>query len=180
MAGGSLLPPHPPLGKQHPPPTDGLLAVQQQEGHQLCHKLSAVSELISAICHAAAVKSQACHARAGTYTAYSCTAHQLLSDGGVAGRHRYRPGTRALQEIRKYQKSTDLLIRKLPFARLVSGKTDQAACQLQNSMCSTTAQKCRSRASLAQSSTHEIFVSQNTHLAHQHPRQAYDAPCQCR
>jgi hypothetical protein len=168
-AGGSLLPPHPPLGKQHPPPTDGLLAVQQQEGHQLCHKLSAVSELISAICHAAAVKSQACHARAGTYTAYSCTAHQLLSDGGVAGRHRYRPGTRALQEIRKYQKSTDLLIRKLPFARLVSGKTDQAACQLQNSMCSTTAQKCRSRASPAQSSTHEIFVSQNTHLAHQHP-----------
>jgi len=33
--------------------------------------------------------------------------------------HRYRPGTRALMEIRKYQKSTDLLIRKLPFQRLV-------------------------------------------------------------
>ncbi|XP_072286624.1 histone H3-like centromeric protein A [Pyxicephalus adspersus] len=33
--------------------------------------------------------------------------------------HRYRPGTRALMEIRKYQKSTDLLIRKAPFARLV-------------------------------------------------------------
>lgn len=33
---------------------------------------------------------------------------------------RYRPGTRALLEIRKYQKSTDLLLRKLPFARLVS------------------------------------------------------------
>lgn len=33
--------------------------------------------------------------------------------------HRYRPGTRALQEIRKYQKSTDLLITKLPFSRLV-------------------------------------------------------------
>ncbi|XP_073454501.1 histone H3-like centromeric protein A isoform X2 [Aquarana catesbeiana] len=32
---------------------------------------------------------------------------------------RYRPGTRALMEIRKYQKSTDLLIRKAPFARLV-------------------------------------------------------------
>jgi hypothetical protein len=31
--------------------------------------------------------------------------------------HRYRPGTRALMEIRKYQKSTDLLIRKLPFQR---------------------------------------------------------------
>ena len=33
--------------------------------------------------------------------------------------HRYRPGTVALREIRKYQKSTDLLIRKAPFQRLV-------------------------------------------------------------
>lgn len=33
--------------------------------------------------------------------------------------HRYRPGTVALREIRKYQKSTDLLIRRGPFARLV-------------------------------------------------------------
>ncbi|KAM5146747.1 histone H3-like centromeric protein A [Mantella aurantiaca] len=34
-------------------------------------------------------------------------------------RKRYRPGARALMEIRKYQKSTDLLLRKAPFARLV-------------------------------------------------------------
>jgi histone H3 len=33
--------------------------------------------------------------------------------------HRFRPGTLALREIRTYQKSTDLLIRKLPFQRLV-------------------------------------------------------------
>ena len=33
--------------------------------------------------------------------------------------HRYRPGTVALREIRKYQKTTELLIRKLPFQRLV-------------------------------------------------------------
>ncbi|KAH9451272.1 hypothetical protein MJO28_009205 [Puccinia striiformis f. sp. tritici] len=33
--------------------------------------------------------------------------------------HRYRPGTVALREIRHFQKSTDLLMRKLPFARLV-------------------------------------------------------------
>ena len=32
---------------------------------------------------------------------------------------RFRPGTVALREIRKYQKSTDLMIRKLPFQRLV-------------------------------------------------------------
>ncbi|KAI9934110.1 Histone H3-like centromeric protein hH3v [Aspergillus wentii] len=34
-------------------------------------------------------------------------------------RHRYKPGTVALKEIRKYQRSYDLLIQKLPFARLV-------------------------------------------------------------
>ena len=39
--------------------------------------------------------------------------------GGVKKAHRYRPGTVALREIRKYQKSTDLLIRRLPFQRLV-------------------------------------------------------------
>uniref|UniRef100_A0A3Q1ETW2 Core Histone H2A/H2B/H3 domain-containing protein n=1 Tax=Acanthochromis polyacanthus TaxID=80966 RepID=A0A3Q1ETW2_9TELE len=33
--------------------------------------------------------------------------------------HHYRPGTVALREIRCYQKSTELLIRKLPFQRLV-------------------------------------------------------------
>ena len=33
---------------------------------------------------------------------------------------RFRPGSVALREIRQYQRSTDLLIRKLPFQRLVS------------------------------------------------------------
>ena len=51
--------------------------------------------------------------------------------GGVKKPHRYRPGTVALREIRRYQKSTDLLIRKAPFLRLYReimivklGKTD--------------------------------------------------------
>jgi histone H3 len=39
--------------------------------------------------------------------------------GGAKKPYRYRPGTVALREIRKYQKSADLLIRKLPFQRLV-------------------------------------------------------------
>nr|DAD47973.1 TPA_asm: hypothetical protein HUJ06_017910 [Nelumbo nucifera] len=39
--------------------------------------------------------------------------------GGVKKPHRYRPGTVTLREIRKYQKTTELLIRKLPFQRLV-------------------------------------------------------------
>jgi histone H3 len=38
---------------------------------------------------------------------------------GVKKPHRYKPGTVALRQIRKFQKSTDLLIRKLPFQRLM-------------------------------------------------------------
>lgn len=34
-------------------------------------------------------------------------------------KRRYRPGEKALREIRFYQRNTDLLIRRLPFARLV-------------------------------------------------------------
>ena len=39
--------------------------------------------------------------------------------GKVRKPYRYRPGTVALREIRKYQTSTELLIRKIPFQRLV-------------------------------------------------------------
>lgn len=39
--------------------------------------------------------------------------------GGIKKPHRFHAGTVALREIRKYQKSTDLLIRKLPFQRFV-------------------------------------------------------------
>ena len=38
--------------------------------------------------------------------------------GSLKKPHRFRPGTVALREIRRYQKSTDLLIRRLPFQRL--------------------------------------------------------------
>ena len=40
------------------------------------------------------------------------------ASGGIKKPHRYRPGTVALREICRYQKGTDLLIRKLPFQRL--------------------------------------------------------------
>ncbi len=39
--------------------------------------------------------------------------------GGLKKPHRYKPGTVALREIRRYQKSTELLIRRAPFQRLV-------------------------------------------------------------
>ncbi len=38
----------------------------------------------------------------------------------VPAKRRYKPGTVALREIRKFQASTKLLVQKLPFARLVS------------------------------------------------------------
>lgn len=40
-------------------------------------------------------------------------------------RTRYKPGTVALKEIRRYQNSTDLLIRKLPFQRFVRSIAQQ-------------------------------------------------------
>jgi histone H3 len=45
--------------------------------------------------------------------------------GGVKKPHRWRPGTVALREIRKYQKNTELLLRKLPFQRLVKEISQQ-------------------------------------------------------
>ena len=41
------------------------------------------------------------------------------AEGGVKKPHRYRLGTVALRVIRRYQKSTEMLIRKLPFQHLV-------------------------------------------------------------
>ena len=43
---------------------------------------------------------------------------------------RYRPGTVALREIRKFQKSNTLLIRKLPFQRLVREIAQERKCDV--------------------------------------------------
>jgi histone H3 len=43
-------------------------------------------------------------------------------EGGVKKPHRFRPGTVALREIKKYQKSTDLLLGKTPLLRLIKEK----------------------------------------------------------
>ncbi|TKC37846.1 hypothetical protein EI555_021486, partial [Monodon monoceros] len=51
--------------------------------------------------------------------ATNATHKSLPSSGGVKKPHHYRPDTVALHEIRCYQKSTELLIRKLPFQHLV-------------------------------------------------------------
>lgn len=41
--------------------------------------------------------------------------------------HRFRPGTQALREIRRYQKTTELLLRKQPFYRLVREVSEAVA-----------------------------------------------------
>ena len=51
--------------------------------------------------------------------ATKATRKSAPSTGGVKKPHCYRPGTVALREIRHYQKSTELLIGKLPFQCLV-------------------------------------------------------------
>jgi len=51
--------------------------------------------------------------------AYSKTIPVSTAGKTIPKKRRYRPGSLALKEIRKYQRSTELLIRKLPFARLV-------------------------------------------------------------
>jgi histone H3 len=43
----------------------------------------------------------------------------LPGHGGQKPKRKFRRGTVALREIRKYQKSWELLIRKLPFQKLV-------------------------------------------------------------
>lgn len=50
--------------------------------------------------------------------------------GDIKKTHRYKPGTVALREIRKYQKSTELLIRKLPFQRLVRELAQECKAEL--------------------------------------------------
>jgi histone H3 len=54
-----------------------------------------------------------------TLTAKAARKQPKDRTGKVKKPRRYKPGTVALREIRRYQKSTDLLIRKLPFQRLV-------------------------------------------------------------
>ena len=45
--------------------------------------------------------------------------------GGVVKKARYKPGALALKEIRKYQKSTDPILRMAPFMRLVRDRGDK-------------------------------------------------------
>ncbi|XP_069120755.1 histone H3-like [Argopecten irradians] len=57
--------------------------------------------------------------KSGSAKRKSKTGPSTKPRSGSPKKKRYRPGTRALMEIRQYQKTTNLLLRKLPFARVV-------------------------------------------------------------
>ena len=46
------------------------------------------------------------------------------AEGGMKKKFRFRPGTVALREIKKYQKATELLLAKAPFQRFVRAICD--------------------------------------------------------
>ena len=72
------------------------------------------------------------------------------SMGRVRKPRRFRPGTVALREIRKYQKSTELLIRKIPFQRLVR--------EVFSLMCPTQTYRIKPQALLALQEACEYFL----------------------
>ena len=70
----------------------------------------------------ARTKQTACHSTGGKAPGFQLATkaarRSAPASGGVKKPHRYHPGTVALRKIRCYQKSTDLLIRKVPIQRL--------------------------------------------------------------
>ena len=65
------------------------------------------------------VPRQAPRIKKGTGKNSKLVAKALRPDGLIKRPRRSKPGSVALRDIKKYQKSTDLLIRRLPFQRLV-------------------------------------------------------------
>jgi len=82
----------------------------------------------------ARTKQTACKSTGGKaphiHLAIKAARNLARSFGGVKKPYRWCPGTVALHEIRKYQKNTDLLMRKAPFQRLVR----EIACGLKSDL----------------------------------------------
>jgi histone H3 len=81
--------------------------------------------------------------------------------------HRWRPGTVTLREIQKFQKNTDLLIRKAPFQRLVR--------EIVHNMSRKSDLQMQSTAVLALQEAAEYFmvdVFSDTNLCAQHGKRA--------
>ena len=116
-------PPEPDLGMLPPGPKK-TVGGQPKSGTSAQQRLKpkkpsaqSVREAQAELKKALAKKREEEHKKAAAKAARS--GGQKAPKGGVKKHYRYRPGTVALKQIRRYQKSTELLIRKLPFQRLV-------------------------------------------------------------
>ncbi|KAL1710825.1 histone-fold-containing protein, partial [Schizophyllum commune] len=98
--------------------------------------------------------------------------------GGVKKPHRFRPGTVALREIRRYQKSTELLIRKLPFQRLVREIAQDFKVCLTTSPCTTDLRFQSSAVMALQEAAEAYLVSlfEDTNLAAIHAKRVTIQP----
>ncbi|MGB1026670.1 MAG: WecB/TagA/CpsF family glycosyltransferase, partial [Rhodospirillaceae bacterium] len=99
------------------PDGSGIAIAAKLSGQQMIENLNG-TDLFAPLCQAAARKGQSIFFFGGQPGVAAKAARKgRAGAGGVKKPHRFRPGTVALREIRRYQKSTELLIRKLPFQR---------------------------------------------------------------
>ena len=89
-----------------------------------------------------------------------------IKPGGVKKPHRYRPGTVALREIRRYQKTTDLLIRKAPFQRLICELLDNVQATIEVERCTRSSILALQEAAEA----HPVGVNEDANLATLHAK----------
>ena len=85
---------------------------------------------------------------------YKCLAYPTTQEK----KRRYKPGTVALREIRRYQRSTDLLISKLPFARVVREVADEFIEENYDSSASAVGLRWQSSAILALQEATEAYL----------------------
>jgi len=97
--GSSRSPPSQPVARPHP------VARKSTGGGKMPRAMHAIARKTSVL--------------AGTPKAAGRKVGTPGTPGSTRKPRRYKPGTKALMEIRKYQKSTNLLIPRLPFSRLV-------------------------------------------------------------
>merc|ERR1712137_943885 len=85
--------------------------------------------------------------------------------GGVKKPHRYRPGTVALREIRKYQKSSSKIIQNAPFLRLIKSQISAVApeCKIAKTACQLLHQA---------SETRIVNLIENAHMITNHCNRA--------
>lgn len=98
------------------------------------------------------------------------TAHEVAVAKKGGKKRRFKPGTVALREIRKYQKSTELLIRKAPFQRLVREVAQEAASVLSGQSSELRFQAAAVRALQEAVESYLVGIYESANLASIHAR----------